>query len=59
MTLQVNQFPVDLMLHQAQRMIEHVVDADGRERRAVRRGKPQHLRHNRVDALQFAPDDPG
>ena len=46
------------MFHQAQRMIQHVVNTHGREGRAGRRGKPQHVRHNRVDALQLAPQRP-
>ena len=59
MPMQGNQFSVELMLHQAQRMIQQVMDAHGGIRRAARPGNPQHLCHNRIDALQFAPDDLG
>ena len=35
------------------------MQAHGRDRRAVGRGKPQHLGHDAVDAGQFTPDDLG
>ena len=37
-------------------MIQHFMDFHRCELGGLRRGNPQHLRHNRVDALQFAPD---
>ena len=59
MALQGNRFSADLVLQQPQRMVEQLMHVHGRESRALGRGKPQHLRHNGVDALQFAPDDLG